>query len=84
MAMRIFQLFLVSALTLPALAQNTPATEPPLTLKVDAREVLLPVTVRDKQGALVTALNVSDFTLTEDGHPEKIKSFTRETTCPSG
>ncbi len=82
MAMRIFQLFLVSALTLPALAQNTPATEPPLTLKVDAREVLLPVTVRDKHGALVTSLNVSDFTLTEDGHPEKIKSFTRETNLP--
>jgi VWFA-related protein len=80
--MRIFQLLLLSALTLPALGQNTPATEPALTLKVDAREVLLPVTVRDKHGALVTSLNSSDFTLTEDGHPEKIKSLTRETNLP--
>jgi len=49
---------------------------------MDAREVLLPVTVRDKKGALVTTLNVSDFTLTEDGRPQKIKSFTRESNLP--
>jgi VWFA-related protein len=82
MAMRIFLFLLVSALTLPTLAQNTPATEPALTMKVQAREVLLPVTVCDKHGALVTSLNISDFTLTEDGRPQKIKSFTRETNLP--
>ena len=56
--------------------------QPAATLKMDAREVLLPVTVRDKKGALVTTLNVSDFTLTEDGRPQKIKSFTRESNLP--
>jgi VWFA-related protein len=56
--------------------------QPAATLKVQAREVLLPVTVRDKKGALVTSLNASDFTLTEDGRPQKIKSFTRETNLP--
>jgi VWFA-related protein len=47
-------------------------------LKIQAREVVLPVTVRDKKGALVTSLKISDFTLTEDGRPQTIKSFTRE------
>ena len=84
---RFFPLALVSALVLAGgvaagIAQQPDAKEPALTLKVDAREVLLPVTVRDKHGALVTSLNISDFALTEDGHPEKIKSFTRETNLP--
>ena len=56
--------------------------QPVMTLKIQAREVVLPVTVRDKKGALVTSLKVSDFTLTEDGRPQKIKSFTRETNLP--
>jgi VWFA-related protein len=52
------------------------------TLKMQAREVLLPVTVRDKHGALVTSLKAADFTLTEDGRPQTIKSFTRESNLP--
>src|ERR1700749_2768448 len=56
--------------------------KPAATLHVQAREVLLPVTVRDKHGALVTTLQKSDFTLTEDGRPQVIKSFTRETNLP--
>jgi len=53
-----------------------------MTLKMQAREVLLPVTVRDKKGVLVTSLNKSDFTLTEDSRPQVIKSFTRESNLP--
>jgi VWFA-related protein len=56
--------------------------QPPATLQVQAREVLLPVTVRDKKGALVTNLTAADFTLTEDGHPETIKSFSHESNLP--
>ena len=67
---------------LPAAGLSQSADQPVATLKVQAREVLLPVTVRDKKGALVTSLNVSDFTLTEDGRPQKIKSFTRESNQP--
>jgi VWFA-related protein len=51
-------------------------------MKIQAREVVLPVTVRDKKGALVTSLKISDFTLTEDGRPQTIKSFTRESNLP--
>jgi VWFA-related protein len=56
--------------------------QPAATLKVQAREVILPVTVRDKHGALVSTLTASDFTLTEDGRPQKIKSFSRQTDLP--
>jgi VWFA-related protein len=69
-------------------ASQAPAGQQPApeqsgtTLKIQAREVVLPVTVRDKHGALVTSLNVGDFTLTEDGRPETIKSFTRESNLP--
>jgi VWFA-related protein len=64
-------------------AASKPASDQPVaTLKVQAREVILPVTVRDKHGALVNSLNVTDFTLTEDGRPQKIKSFTKQTDLP--
>lgn len=55
---------------------------PAPTLKVQARLVLLPVTVRDKKGALVASVNAADFTLTEDGRPQRIISFTRENNLP--
>jgi VWFA-related protein len=74
----------VSTLALPGLspAQQPSTEQPALTLKVQANEVVLPVTVRDKKGALVSTLKASDFTLTEDGRPQKIKSFTRESNLP--
>jgi VWFA-related protein len=62
----------------PPAAGGQPAT----TLKIQANEVVLPVTVRDKHGALVTTLKASDFTLTEDGRPQTIKSFSRESNLP--
>jgi len=64
-------------------AQNeaNPAQSPTV-LHLNAREVVLPVTVRDKHGALITTLQKSDFTLTEDGRPQVIKSFAHETNLP--
>src|SRR6478735_12505692 len=56
--------------------------KPVATLRVDAREVLLPVTVRDKKGALVPNLQKGDFALTQDGRPQTIKSFTKESNLP--
>jgi VWFA-related protein len=69
-------------LNAPALAQAKDANQPSATLKVQAREVLLPVTVRDKHGALVTNLTAGDFTLTEDGRPQVIKSFSGQSNLP--
>ena len=80
-----------SALVLPGLAllclpaataQQPAAGQPAATLRIQAREVILPVTVRDKHGSLVTSLSVGDFSLTEDGRPQVIKSFTRESNLP--
>jgi VWFA-related protein len=63
-------------------AQQPASDKPAATVKMQAREVLLPVTVRDKHGALVASLKPADFTLAEDGRPQTIKSFTRETNLP--
>lgn len=77
----------IFSLPVAVIAQQPAAQQPAndqsvTTLHMQAREVLLPVTVRDKHGALVTNLQKSDFTLTEDGRPQLIKSFTRETDLP--
>ena len=76
-------LSLLALVCLPA-ASPAPqsADQPVAALKVQVREVVLPVTVRDKHGALVASLKIKDFTLTEDGRPQTIKSFTRETSLP--
>ncbi|MGA3131797.1 MAG: VWA domain-containing protein [Terracidiphilus sp.] len=64
-------------------AAQRPSTQQPMaTLKVQAREVLLPVVVVDKHGALVTNLAAKDFTLTEDGRPQTIKSFASQSNLP--
>jgi VWFA-related protein len=61
-----------------ATAANTPTT----TIKAETSEVILPVTVRDKKGQVVPNLTIDDFTLQQDGRPEKIKSFSHETNLP--
>jgi VWFA-related protein len=64
-------------------AQNSGASDTPsTTLKVQVNEVILPVTVRDKKGQIVPNLKQDDFTLTEDGKPQTIKSFNHETNLP--
>jgi VWFA-related protein len=63
-------------------AENKPPDQPVTTLKVQAREVLLPVTVRDKKGKIVQTLKQDDFTLQQDGRPQTIKSFTHDTNLP--
>jgi VWFA-related protein len=72
----------LSSLPIAAQVQPANADQPVTTLKVRAREVLLPVTVRDKHGALVPNLTTADFTLAEDGRPQVIKSFSRESNLP--
>jgi VWFA-related protein len=39
-------------------------------------------TVRDKKGAIVTTLGQDDFSIAEDGHPQTIRYFARETDLP--
>ena len=65
-------------------AQQPSANQPVATIKAQSREVLLPVTVvNNKHGEpLVTNLTAQDFTLTEDGRPQAIKSFTNQSNLP--
>ena len=51
-------------------------------IAVDVRVVNVFATVRDKHGAIVPNLTKDDFTLEEDGRPQTIRYFTRETDLP--
>lgn len=75
-----FCMMTIAAASLACGAQQ-PAT-PSTTIKAETREVILPVTVRDKKGQVVQNLTVQDFTLQQDGKPETIKSFSHETNLP--
>jgi len=64
-----------------AFSQTTPDGEKaPVapTVNVNARLVTVPVTVRDKKGQLVATLKQEDFTISEDGKPQVIRYFDRD------
>lgn len=67
-----------------ALAQNSAENtqEPDAKFSTDVKVVNVLVTVRDKQGKIVSELGKDDFELAEDGHPQTIRYFTRETNLP--
>jgi VWFA-related protein len=48
----------------------------------EVKVVNLLATVRDKKGKIVNDLTKDDFQLEEDGHPQTIKYFTRDTDLP--
>ncbi|HUI58440.1 MAG TPA: VWA domain-containing protein [Bryobacteraceae bacterium] len=52
------------------------------TYSATVKVVNLLATVRDKQGAIVKDLNQDDFVLDEDGRPQTISYFSRETDVP--
>jgi VWFA-related protein len=81
-ALSIFALACGSATAQQAGSQQPVSDQPVATLKIQANEVVLPVTVRDKHGNLVTTLKATDFSLTEDSRPQTIKSFSRESNLP--
>lgn len=56
------------------------AQEPTIRGGVDLVDLL--ITVHDKKGALVKDLHQSDFTVLEDGKPQEIRRFARETDLP--
>jgi len=78
--------------------QNPPAPTPPAstsqptlraspaaptpTFSTDVKVVNVLATVRDKDGRIVSNLNKDDFDLQEDGRPQTIRYFARETDLP--
>jgi Ca-activated chloride channel family protein len=59
-------------------AADKPASDQPAVIRIDTRLVVLPVTVMDKTGHLVTNLPESAFQVFENGVPQHIKVFKRE------
>jgi Ca-activated chloride channel family protein len=64
----------------PATTQST--TDPESTLKVDVKLVNVYVTVTDPQGSPVAGLKKENFVLQEDGHPQMISVFDKESALP--
>jgi len=63
---------------LPLLAQEAQTQ----TLNVNARLVVVPVTVRDTKEKLIPNLTKDDFTLTVDAKPQPIRYFDKENNLP--
>src|ERR1035438_236499 len=81
------RLLCVFTLASALLAQTNPPQQarpvdelPSIKVNVDVVSVL--ASVRDKKGALIANLSKEDFTILEDGKPQPIKYFTRETDLP--
>jgi Ca-activated chloride channel homolog len=73
---------------LAALLIQVPVTAPPLhaqdipVFKVESHLIDTTLSVRDAGGKLVSDLNPEDFTILEDGVPQKVRFFARENQLP--
>jgi Ca-activated chloride channel family protein len=65
-----------------ALSMRLPLAAQDVTLRVDVKLVSLFVNVTDRNGALVGGLTREDFTVTEDGQPQSISVFERQSELP--
>lgn len=81
-------LSVLAAASCPAVFAQQPSTpqttgvQPTIPLPAKGPQVLLTVTVRDKHGDLVNNLSTADVALTEDGRPQQIRSFARDSKAP--
>jgi Ca-activated chloride channel homolog len=62
--------------------RQSPGSTPPAVIHVDTRLVSVALNVVDDHGAPVGGLTVDDFELAEDGKPQKISFFDRESATP--
>jgi VWFA-related protein len=85
--MTLLRMPLVTAAALIAFSQqpekpSEPESQEAPTIKVDVSVVNILCSVRDKNGGLVGNLNRDDFLVTEEGQPQQIKYFERQTDLP--
>jgi VWFA-related protein len=84
----LFAAFLLAAfLFLPAgsaqdQAQTGANDQDDSVIRVDVNLVDIYFSVRDKDNRFITSLNREDFTVLEDGQPQEIRNFSRETDLP--
>jgi Ca-activated chloride channel homolog len=82
----------LAAVLLPALAMSQTTVQQPApierhnpeipTIHVESRLVSVALNVVDEQGAPVPGLTAADFEVAEDGKPQRIANFDRESTTP--
>jgi VWFA-related protein len=76
--------FLVAATVLGVFAgqgaHGQQASDSPAKAKASGQQVMLPIVVRDKKGALISNVQKSDLSLTQDGRPQTIESLSRDAT----
>lgn len=70
------------AQTAPPTQVQKPNEDELPSIKVDVDLVNVLASVRDKKGTLIPSLEKNDFTVLEDGKPQTIKYFTKETDLP--
>jgi VWFA-related protein len=75
--MRFTLIAVLAASALLSYAQPNPAPQQAsqTTIRSTSQEVLLDVVVRDKKGHLVKDLTAKNFEVTDDGEPQKLRSF---------
>ena len=72
----------LACLSMPCWAQQPGPQQPPSTISVNVKVVNVLATVRNKHGDIVSNLTKDDFSLEEDGRPQTIGYFARETDLP--
>jgi len=69
----------------PTLAQTSgekPVDQPATKMSVQVKVVNVIATARDKHGRIINSMTQNDFTIAEDGRPQTIRYFARETDMP--
>ena len=62
--------------------RRSPSQQPTETIRVESRLVNVALNVVDEHGAPVSGLTASDFILAEDGKPQRIAVFEKESSTP--
>jgi Ca-activated chloride channel homolog len=78
----ILLVLICAALAQQPSSKTRPDQNPSTTLKVDVKLVNVYVTVTDEHGAPVAGLKKDNFTVLEDGHPQTISVFDKESALP--
>jgi len=68
--------------SVPGSSQQNPEQTPPATLKVSTEVVNVYAVVADKKKHMIADLKKEDFQVQEDGVPQQIRYFSRETDTP--
>lgn len=75
-------LWIFSLLLLPGAYAQAPADQNVPVIRAETRLVNVPVNVTDEHGVTVPGLTQDDFVILEDGKPQRIAIFEKESTSP--